>query len=212
MRIVSRKMHWIFGTIRLNRKPIRISSGSIHYFRVHPAYWRDRLRRLRAAGLNAVDTYVPWNLHEPEIGLYDFGNLTRDFSPFLDIRKFLQIAQEEDLLVILRPGPYICAEFEFGGLPRFVSLPYSLFERMNSQMTCYHSWLLRDPDMKVRSNYPGYQARVEAYFGKLLPLVSDLQWKSGGSIIAVQVSCPFAQTCGIHIALVTGRRQAVSIG
>ena len=64
--------------------------------------------------------YVPWNLHEPEEGVYDFGQGNRDFSMFLDLAKFLQMAQEEDLFVIFRPGPYICAEWDFGGLPRYV--------------------------------------------------------------------------------------------
>ena len=64
--------------------------------------------------------YVPWNLHEPEEGVYDFGQGNRDFSMFLDLAKFLKMAQEEDLFVIFRPGPYICAEWDFGGLPRYV--------------------------------------------------------------------------------------------
>ena len=64
--------------------------------------------------------YVPWNLHEPEEGVYDFGQGNRDFSMFLDLAKFLQMAQEEDLFVIFRPGPYICAEWDFGGLPRYI--------------------------------------------------------------------------------------------
>ena len=66
------------------------------------------------------NSYVPWNLHEPEEGVYDFGDGGRDFSIFLDLPAFLRMAQEEDLLVIFRPGPYICAEWDFGGLPRLV--------------------------------------------------------------------------------------------
>ncbi|CAG9762617.1 unnamed protein product [Ceutorhynchus assimilis] len=101
----------------LNGKKITIFSGALHYFRVHPQYWRDRLKMYRAAGLNCVETYVPWNVHEPEDGQFDFGQNAKDndFSLFLDIVKFLKMAQEEDLLVILRPGPYICAEWDFGG-------------------------------------------------------------------------------------------------
>lgn len=102
----------------MNGKEIRIISGALHYYRVHPALWRDRLKKLRAAGLNTVETYVPWNLHEPRIGHFDFGQGENDFSPFLDVRKFIQTAQEEDLLVLFRPGPYICTEWDFGGLPR----------------------------------------------------------------------------------------------
>jgi beta-galactosidase GanA len=105
---------------KLNGKPIRIISGAMHYFRIHPKLWRDRLRKLRASGANTVETYVPWNLHEPFKDTFDFGENhgSNDMSLFLDVRKFIQIAQEEDLLLILRPGPFICSEFEFGGMPR----------------------------------------------------------------------------------------------
>ena len=106
------------GFFRLNGKEIRIVSGAIHYFRVHPAYWRDRLKKLRATGANTVETYVPWNLHEPERGVFDFGDGGRDFSEFLNVRRYVEMAQEEDLLVLFRPGPYICSEWELGGLPR----------------------------------------------------------------------------------------------
>lgn len=116
--------------IRLNGKPIRIISGAIHYFRSHPSVWSDRLRKLRASGANTVhgykwkrslwtcltkmsfrlilqvETYVPWNLHEPKKNEFDFGQdqSKNDMSIFLDIRKFIQLAQAEDLLLILRPG------------------------------------------------------------------------------------------------------------
>ena len=88
----------------MNGKLIRIISGAIHYFRVHPSQWRDRLKKLRALGANTVETYVPWNLHEPYQDYFDFGNGNNDMSPFLNIRKFIQMAQEEDLLVLFRPG------------------------------------------------------------------------------------------------------------
>ncbi|CAL8070939.1 unnamed protein product [Orchesella dallaii] len=151
---------------KLNGKKIKIMSGAIHYFRVHPDLWRDRLKKLRAMGANAVETYVSWNLHEPKMGVFDFGNGTEQMSPFTDIRRFVQIAQEEDLLVIFRPGPYICTEFEFGGFP---------------------SWLQRDPDMKVRTNYQPYLDRVKIFFDALMPQVEDLQFTRGGSIIAIQI-------------------------
>ena len=76
----------------------------MHYFRIHPDYWRDRLRKLRAMGANAVATYVAWNFHEPQRGVFDFGDGNSDFSAFANIKRFLQIAQEEDLLVLFRPG------------------------------------------------------------------------------------------------------------
>ncbi|XP_046384129.1 beta-galactosidase-1-like protein 2 isoform X2 [Ischnura elegans] len=150
----------------LNGKEITIFSGAIHYFRVHPEYWQDRMRKLRAAGFNTLETYIPWNLHEPEKDVFDFGDGNRDFSMFLDVRKFIQLAQEEDLFVIIRPGPYICSEWDFGGLP---------------------SWLLRIPDIKVRTSDPQFTSRVKIYFDKLLPLLTDLQFTRGGPIIAVQI-------------------------
>lgn len=114
----------------LNDKNISVYSGALHYFRVPKQYWRDRLRKLRASGLNTVETYVPWNLHEPHKGWSDFGAGGSDMEEFLNVTEFLKIAQEEDLFAIVRPGPYICTEWEFGGLP---------------------SWLLREDDIKVRT-------------------------------------------------------------
>jgi len=135
------------GQFMLKTKPLRIFSGSIHYFRVVPEYWRDRLLKLKAMGLNTVETYVPWNLHEEIKGQFNFEGI-------LDIVKFIKIAQSVGLYVIVRPGPYICAEWDLGGLP---------------------SWLLRDPKMKLRSMYPGYIHAVEKYFKKLLPILVPLQ-------------------------------------
>ena len=97
----------------LDGKPFRLISGAIHYFRVVPDYWEDRLRKLRACGFNAVETYTCWNLHERREGEFDF-------SGGLDIARFVRTAQELGLYVILRPGPYICAELEFGGLPSWL--------------------------------------------------------------------------------------------
>lgn len=123
----------------LNDKNISIYSGALHYFRVPKQYWRDRLRKLRAAGLNTVETYVPWNLHEPSIGTYDFGDGISDMKEFLDVSEFLKTAQEEDLLAIVRPGPYICTEWEFGGFP---------------------SWLLREKDIKIRTSDSKFMKHV----------------------------------------------------
>lgn len=113
----------------LNNKNITIYSGSLHYFRVPKQYWQDRMRKYRAAGLIAIQTYVPWNLHEYQNGVFDFGNGISDFQNFLDIVQFINLAETEDLFVIIRPGPFIDSEWEFGGLP---------------------SWLLRFDGIKVR--------------------------------------------------------------
>lgn len=108
----------------LHGKEIQIFSGAIHYFRVPPTYWQDRLRKAKAMGLNTVETYIPWNFHEAERGVFDFS------SPQRDLRRFLMLAQEEGLHMIVRPSPFICAEWEWGGHP---------------------SWLLEDPKMEVRA-------------------------------------------------------------
>ncbi|XP_041373724.1 beta-galactosidase-1-like protein 2 isoform X2 [Gigantopelta aegis] len=143
----------------LGGKPLTILSGAVHYFRSVPEYWKDRLLKVKACGLNTVETYVPWNVHEPVPGHFDFTGM-------LDIRKYIKLAQEVGLYVILRPGPYICSEWDFGGLP---------------------SWLLADPNMRVRTNYHGYQKAAKSYLSQLLSRVVDLQFSNGGPIIAVQV-------------------------
>ncbi|KAL4228398.1 Beta-galactosidase-1-like protein 2 [Mactra antiquata] len=151
------------GLFYLNGTSLRIVSGALHYFRTPSEYWNDQLQKLKACGMNTVETYVPWNQHEEYENQYNFDDI-------LDLRKFIQLAHGLGLYVIFRPGPYICSEWDFGGLP---------------------SWLLRDPDMKVRSNYPGYTKAVEKYFDKLLPMVVDLQYHKGGPIIAFQIENEF---------------------
>lgn len=143
----------------LDGQPFQIISGTIHYFRVIPEYWRDRLEKLKLLGCNTVETYVPWNIHEPEENHFSFSGIA-------DLRQFLRIAQELELYVILRPSPYICAEWEFGGLPY---------------------WLLKDPLMKIRMNEARYMAKVAKYFARLFPEVVDLQIDYGGPIILMQV-------------------------
>lgn len=143
----------------LDGKPFRILSGAMHYFRVVPEYWRDRLEKMRAFGLNTVETYVPWNLHEPRPGEFNFYGM-------LDIVRFIELAEEIGLKVIVRPGPYICSEWDFGGLP---------------------SWLLKDPAMQVRCAYPPYLAAVDCFFDELLLRLVSLQSTQGGPIIAMQV-------------------------
>lgn len=123
------------------------------------SYWKDRLLKLKAVGANTLETYVPWNAHEPKPGIFDFtGNL--------DIRQYLDLAIELNLHVILRPGPYICSEWDFGGLP---------------------AWLLSDPNMEVRVNYPIYQEAAEKYLRKLFEEVHDYFSVYGGPIVAVQI-------------------------
>uniref|UniRef100_A0A3Q2ZK95 Si:dkey-224e22.2 n=1 Tax=Kryptolebias marmoratus TaxID=37003 RepID=A0A3Q2ZK95_KRYMA len=143
----------------LKGEPFSILGGSVHYFRVPRAYWRDRLLKMKACGLNTLTTYVPWNLHEPERGAFSFQDQ-------LDLKAYISLAAEVGLWVILRPGPYICAEWDLGGLP---------------------SWLLQDKDMQLRTTYPGFINAVNLYFDKLISVVKPLMFELGGPIIAVQV-------------------------
>ncbi len=143
----------------MDSKPFDIYSGAMHYFRTVPEYWEDRLTKLKAAGFNTVETYVCWNLHEKKPGEFDFSGI-------LDIEKYLEIAQKVGLYAIVRPGPYICAEWDFGGLP---------------------AWLLKDKNMQIRCMYPDYLKCVDRFYKELLPrLVPHLQ-SNGGNIIAMQV-------------------------
>jgi beta-galactosidase len=143
----------------LDGEPFRILSGALHYFRVHPAQWQDRLRKARDMGLNAIDTYIPWNLHEPSRGSLRMADA-------IDLPRFLDLSAAEGLQVLLRPGPYICAEWEGGGLP---------------------SWLLAEPDIRLRTTDPCYLEAVDAYFGMLLPRLAPYLSTRGGPVIAVQV-------------------------
>ncbi|GAA3507342.1 glycoside hydrolase family 35 protein [Streptomyces showdoensis] len=144
---------------RLDDRPFRILSGALHYFRVHPDQWADRLHKARLLGLNTVETYVPWNLHAPRPGEFrmDAG---------LDLPRFLDLAAAEGLHVLLRPGPYICAEWEGGGLP---------------------SWLLADDDLVLRSRDPRFLRAVDGYLGALLPPLHRHLASHGGPVIAVQL-------------------------
>jgi len=143
----------------LNGKPFRIMAGEIHYQRIPREYWADRLMKIKAAGLNTVATYVFWNALEPEPGQWDLaeGN---------DLAAFIRTAQRIGLWVIVRPGPYACAEWDFGGLP---------------------AWLLRTPDIKVRCSDPRYLAACESYILKLGEILRDLQVHRGGPVLMVQI-------------------------
>jgi beta-galactosidase len=143
----------------LDGKRFQIISGAIHYARVPRAYWRDRLRKARAMGLNTVETYVFWNLHEPTPGHFDFSGQN-------DIAEFIREAQQEGLYVLLRPGPYVCAEWDFGGLP---------------------PWLLAQPGMEVRTANPAFIAATTRWFHRLGQELAPLQSENGGPILAVQV-------------------------
>ncbi len=143
----------------LDGKPFQIISGAIHYFRIVPEYWKDRLEKLKAMGCNTVETYIPWNMHEPKKGEFHFEGM-------LDIERFIKTAQDLGLYVILRPSPYICAEWEFGGLP---------------------AWLLAEDGMKLRVSYPSFLKHVQDYYDVLLKKIVPYQINYGGPVILMQV-------------------------
>ncbi|WP_405932632.1 glycoside hydrolase family 35 protein [Streptomyces sp. NBC_00827] len=137
----------------LDGRPVRLLSGALHYFRVREELWEHRLGMLRAMGLNCVETYVPWNLHEPRPG---------DFRDVEQLGRFLDAAREAGLWAIVRPGPYICAEWDNGGLPH---------------------WLTGRP----RTRDAEYLRQVERWFGRLLPEIMPRQIDRGGPVLMVQV-------------------------
>ncbi|MFJ9540700.1 beta-galactosidase family protein [Streptomyces sp. NPDC101225] len=141
----------------LDGRPVRLLSGALHYFRVHEAHWEHRLGMLRAMGLNCVETYVPWNLHEPRPGRY------RDVRA---LGRFLDAARAAGLWAIVRPGPYICAEWENGGLPH---------------------WLTGELGTRVRTRDETYLRYVRGWFGQLLHEIVPRQIDRGGPVIMVQV-------------------------
>lgn len=141
----------------LDGRPVRLLSGAVHYFRVPEAHWRHRLDMLRAMGLNCVETYAAWNLHEPRPGEYtDVDALGR----------FLDVAREAGLWAIVRPGPYICAEWENGGLPDWVTGPLG---------------------PRIRTSDGEYLRLVDGWFDRLLPQVVHRQIDRGGPVLLVQV-------------------------
>lgn len=143
----------------MDGKPVKIISGEMHYPRVPRQHWKDRFQRIKAMGMNTVCTYLFWNVHEPEPGKWDFsGNL--------DFVEFIKEAQKAGLWVIVRPGPYVCAEWEFGGFP---------------------GWLLKDEDLKVRSQDPRFLEPAMAYLKKVCSMLEPLQITKGGPIIMAQV-------------------------
>lgn len=143
----------------LDNQPFLIRCGEMHFARIPREYWTHRLRMARAMGLNTVCAYLFWNQHEPNPGQFDWsGNA--------DAAEFCRLAQKEGLKVILRPGPYSCAEWDFGGHPW---------------------WLLKTPDIKVRTRDPRYLAASRRYLLAMGRQLAPLQVTRGGPIIMVQV-------------------------
>jgi beta-galactosidase len=143
----------------LNGEPFRVLSGALHYFRVHPGHWADRIRKARQMGLNTIETYVAWNAHAPRAGEFSLAG-------GLDLGRFLDLIGAQGLHAIVRPGPYICGEWDNGGLP---------------------GWLSQAGSQGIRCNDPGYMTAVGDYFRQLAPVLVHRQADRGGPIILVQV-------------------------
>jgi len=157
----------------LDGQPFTVLSGAMHYFRIPRDYWYDRLLKLKECGFNTVETYTCWNLHEPQEGVFDFsGNL--------DIAAYVQTAEDVGLHVILRPGPYICAEWEFGGLP---------------------AWLLAYRDMDLRCCDPVYLSKIRRYYEALLQQIKPHMAANGGSIFMLQIENEYGSYGNDHAYL-----------
>jgi beta-galactosidase len=144
----------------LNSKPFQIISGEMHPARIPKEYWRHRIQMAKAMGCNTIASYIFWNYHETSPGVFDFSTDNKNIS------EFVKIAQQEGMWVLFRPGPYVCAEWDFGGLP-----PY----------------LLAIPDIKVRCMDSRYMEAAERYVTKIAQLIKPLLVTNGGPILMVQV-------------------------
>ncbi len=147
------------NTFYLDGEPFRIIAGDIHYFRIHEKDWEKRLDLALDFGINTIQTYVPWNMHEPTPGVFDFSGM-------LDLGAYLKLCAEKGLKVLLRPAPYICSEWDLGGLP---------------------AWLLKDRTMDLRTHDPKYIDAVKKYYDNLIPKFLPYLATNGGPVIAVAV-------------------------
>ena len=143
----------------LDGQPFRVISGALHYFRVHPEQWADRIHKAKAMGLNTIETYVAWNAHEPRRGEWDA-------TGWNDLGRFLDLVSAEGMHAIVRPGPYICAEWHNGGLP---------------------VWLTSIPGIGLRRSEPQYLAEVTTYLRRVYEIVEPRQIDRGGNVILVQI-------------------------
>ncbi|MCR5041714.1 MAG: beta-galactosidase [Clostridia bacterium] len=142
----------------LDNEKFLVHSGACHYFRIPEEYWEDRLYRIKAMGLNTVETYVCWNMHEKKQGEFDFSGM-------LDIEQYVRLAAKLGLYVIIRPGPYICAEWDNGGLPHWLAATGAKFRRSD----------------------PVYLNYVARFFSQLLPRLAPYQTTNGGNILMFQL-------------------------
>lgn len=153
--------------ILIDGKPIQIISAGMHYFRIHPELWSDRINKAVAFGANTIETYIAWNLHEPKRGEFNFSDIA-------DLEKFIDLVHERGLYLILRPGPYICSEWDNGGFP---------------------AWLNAVPDMGLRRMNQPYIDAVSAYYDVLLPKIKPKLYTNGGPVIMVSIENEYGSFC-----------------
>jgi beta-galactosidase GanA len=144
----------------LDDQPYQIIAGEMHPARIPAEYWRQRIQMAKAMGCNTISVYIFWNYHESEEGVYDFETGNHN------LKEFFRLVQEEDMWLIVRPGPYVCAEWELGGIP-----PY----------------LLRIPDIKLRCMDPRYMTAAERYIGKLAEEIKPFMITNGGNLLLLQI-------------------------
>ena len=144
----------------LDNQPFQIISGEMHPARIPAEYWRHRIQMAKAMGCNTISAYIFWNYHEPEEGTYDFSSGNHNLA------EFFKMVHEEEMWLIVRPGPYVCAEWELGGIP-----PY----------------LLRIPDIKLRCTDPRYMAAAEKYILKLAEEINPFMMTKGGPLLMLQI-------------------------
>ena len=144
----------------LNNKPFQVIGGEMHPARIPKMYWRHRIQMAKAMGCNTIPVYIFWNYHEIKEGIFDFSSDNKD------IAAFIRLCQQEGMWVIVRPGPYVCAEWDFGGLP---------------------TYLLKHADIKVRCMDPRYMAAVSRYIKRLAIEVKPLLSVNGGPILMTQI-------------------------
>ncbi len=154
-------------SVVIDGKKVQIISGAMHYFRIHPELWGDRLDKAVAFGLNCIETYCCWNLHEPKPGKFNFSGI-------VDLERYIEMVHERGLYMILRPGPYICAEWENGGFP---------------------AWLLAEPGMELRRMNEPYLKAFKRYFDELLPRIKRHLYTNGGPVIMTQIENEYASFC-----------------
>lgn len=172
------------GKFLLDGKALQLICGEMHYPRIPQEYWRDRIRRAKAMGINTVSTYVFWNIHERRPGVFDFTGQA-------DLARFVRTAHEEGMYVVLRPGPYVCAEWDFGGYPY---------------------WLQKEKGLVWRSDNPAFLAACKRYIDRLGKELSSLTVTKGGPILLVQVENEYGSYAADRVYLGKLRDMIVDAG